>query len=134
MLCYPNRVRTATDVLLVCWQLTASRSLPSSLTSLTSSTISAGDVMLSPTTQFSSPSVDVVKTVWGTNPFGSLATNDTATTGVFELTVRDSVSGADVVLNDTVDPTTSRQLPVHFWMAVGSSGSGGTLYDCGEYH
>ena len=112
--------------------MTASRSLPSSLTSASSSTISAGDVTLSPTTQFSSPSVDVVKTVWGTNPFGSLATNDTATTGVFELTVRDSVSGVDAVLNDTLDPTTSRQLPVHFWIAVagsGSSSSGGKYFE-----
>ena len=78
---------------------------------------------MSPTTQFSSPSVDVVKTVWSTTPFASLAANDTATTGVFELTVRDSVSGVDVVLNATMDPTTSRQLPVHFWMAVGGSGT-----------
>ena len=117
-------------------QLMASRSLPSTLTSLPTATgtqtASSGDVALSPTTQFVSSSVDVVRTMWGTNPFGDLPLTDTATTGVFELTVRDSVTGVDAVLNDTVDLTVPRSLPVHFWIAVPVGAIGDTSTSSGS--
>ena len=110
--------------------MTASRALSSSLTSLTlSAAITEGQFTFSPKSLLASPAVDVVKTVWTTNPFGDVPNTDTETTAVFELTVRNSATGVDVKLNSTMDTTesASSSLPVHFWISLDASADAGAL-------
>ena len=96
-----------------------------------SAAITEGQFTFSPTSKslLASPAVDVVKTLWTTNPFGDVPNTDTETTAVFELTVRNSATGVDVKLNSTMDTTesASSSLPVHFWISLDASADAGAL-------
>ena len=92
--------------------------LQSSLVAATSNVgVANGRFELSSSVTVPASIVDTVKTMWSTNPFGSVGSDDVSSTSIVEFSVRDASSGNDVALNGSVSGRAA-DMPIVFWMAV----------------